>query len=97
MKKTMAYAVTAILLGFAIMMLPLALETGPPTYTPQPQFTKGLTTSDSERLPEDTNMFAQQVYGFVSQPWNLLPSSFIFLSGLIVALAMYTILKRRMV
>jgi len=96
MKKEIAACIaSAILLGFALMMLPLAIETGPPTYIPQPQFTKGSRTVGDETLPQ--NMFAQQVYGFVSQPRNILPTSLVFLSGLIVALGVYTLLKRRMI
>jgi RsiW-degrading membrane proteinase PrsW (M82 family) len=92
MKKALAFAATAILLGFTVMMLPLALETGPPTYTPDFQRTQLLGGMEEE------NRKIMPAYGYIaSQPSNLLPSSLILISGLIVALSVYAILKRRIV
>jgi len=92
----MAYAATAILLGFAIMMVPLALRTGPPTYQPQfqPQFMNAPTES-GDMKGEDSSL--QRSFGLARQPSNLLPSSLIFFSGLIVAIGVYAMLKRRIV
>jgi len=95
MKKTMAYFATAILLGFAIMMLPLALETGPPTYMPQPEFLRPLKTNGAEMFTDGAPRL--QPYGLGTQPLNLLPSSAILFLGLIVALGVYAILKKRMI
>jgi len=92
MKKTMAYAATAILLGIAIMMLPKALEIQPTTPASQP------TDFAETNLPikgEDRSETAS--YGLGSQPSNLLPSSLIFFSGLIVAVSIYVTLKKRIV
>jgi len=87
MKKTMAYAATAILLGFAIMRLPLALEAGQPTYGAKPQSLQ----------PQSEESSMMRSYGLGKQPLNLLHSSFIFLSGLVAALGMYAILKKRII
>jgi hypothetical protein len=81
MKKTVAYAATAILLGFAVMLLPL------PLVQLQPQ------ALQPAQLTEDSR--AKQTYGLASQPLNLLPSSLIFLTGLIAALGVYAMTKRR--
>jgi len=95
MKKTMVYAATAILLGFAIMMVPFVLRTGPLT------FERG--AQPNTYLDEPKQGFAEgqdTVSGFSrigAQPSNLLPSSFVLFSGLIAALGAYVILKRRMI
>ena len=89
MKKTLAYVTTAILLGLAVMMLPLALENGA-----QPQFPPpGARTQSTEAKDQNNGML--QSYGLASQPSNLLPSSLVLLSGLIVAIAAHVILRRR--
>ncbi len=92
MKKAIAYAATAIILGFALMMLPKIMETQPTTGTPMTGDTRNeffpFYLGDSSKT---------EAYGLASQPLNLLPSSLIFLSGLIAALAAYTILKRRII
>ena len=95
--KIAAYAVTAVLTGFIIMMLPLALETGPPTYEPklqplQPNFAD--VHRDGEGADEQQNAI-RDLYG-LAQPSNLLPSSLILLTGLAVALSAYIILKKQL-
>jgi len=96
MKKTMAYAATAILLGFTIMMVPLALRTGPPTYRPdlQPNLTNAF-TERADMKSEDSSL--SRSFGLASQPSNLLPSTLIFFSGLIAAIGVYAMLKKRIV
>lgn len=96
MKKTLAYVATAMLLGFVIMMLPLALETGPPTYQPrlEPLVARS-PTEVSNAKSEDSPLLLS--YGLARQPSSLLPSSLILFSGLIAALGAYAILKRRIV
>ncbi len=77
--KFFAYATAAMLIGFAVMMLPLALETGPPTYQPkiQPNFAGETTGEQSDQL--------RNVYGLTS-PSDVTSSSLILLTGLIIAL-----------
>ena len=88
MKKTLAYVTTAILLGLAVMMLPLALENGA-----QPQFPPpGARTQSTEAMNQDNGMLKS--YG-LTNPSDLLPSSLVLLSGLIVAIAAHVILRRR--
>lgn len=88
MKKTLAYVTTAILLGLAVMMLPLALENGA-----QPQFHQpGARTQSTEAMNQDNGMLKS--YG-LTNPSNLLPSSLVLLSGLIVAITAYAIFRRR--
>jgi len=96
-RKIAAYAITAVLMGLLIMMLPLALETGPPTYEPKlqplrPNFTDAY--RDGEGTDEQQNALPA-VYG-LAQPSNLLPSSLILLTGLAVALSAYIILKKQL-
>jgi len=94
MKKALAYTATAILLGFAIMMLPLALKTGPSTYQPKPQFMS--TPSEGGDMKGEDNSLARS-FGLAGQPSNLLSSSLIFFSGLMIALGIYIITKRRII
>lgn len=92
-KKIAAYAITAMLMGFAIMMLPLALETGPPTYQPK-------IPGEYRMLPDSANEVqdsTRSLYGLTSQPTNILPSSLILLTGLIVALIAYIFFKKQMI
>jgi len=93
MKKSMVYIVPAILLGSAIMMLPLALEAGPPTYTPEffqhPKTNKGVIPGEESQM--------LRFSGLGKQPSNLLPSSLILFLGLMVALGVYAVFKRRMI
>jgi hypothetical protein len=93
MKKPIPYALTAILIGFAVMMLPLALEAGPPTYTPE--FMQPTKTDTGTTPSEESRTF--WFSGVGKQPSNLIPSSTIFFSGLILALSVYVILKKRTV
>jgi len=91
MKKAMVYVSTAILLGFAIMMLPKALE----TYAPQSGFASPPKTRGFELAGQDSSNALW--YAQVRQPLDLLPSSLIIFSGLIVALSVYAILRRRII
>jgi len=91
-KRIAAYTVAAVLLGFAVMMVPLVLETGPPTYIPPQIFPPFSQSMAESKLP---TMDTQPSAVLGGQPLNLLPSSIVFFSGLIVALAAYTIIKRR--
>jgi len=90
--KFAAYATAAVLIGFAVMMLPLALETGPPTYEPRlAPFT--FTSSDSKGGNEQRDQL-DATYGLASQPSNMLPSGLILLAGLAVALVAYVSLRK---
>ncbi len=83
MKKAIAYAATAIVLGFALMVLPKIMETQLTIGTPMTEDARNeFFFGDSSR---------KEALGLV----NLLPSSLIFFSGLVAALAAYTVLKRR--
>jgi len=95
MKKAVAYTATAVLLGFFIMMGPLALQTGPPTYEPklEPQLFKAPREIQHDTMGEGT----YPSYGSLARPSNLLPSGLILLSGLIVAVGVYIILKKRVI
>ena len=87
--KFFAYATAAILIGFAVMMLPLALETGPPTYQPkiQPNFAGETTSEQRDQLDAQ--------YGLTSPPYNITSSSLILLIGLIIAFAAYLLVKKQ--
>jgi len=97
MKKVLAYVATAVLLGFAVIMLPLTMQIGSsafrsPLSPTNPQFMDNPT----EGTTKGEDYLILQYYGIAKQPANLLPSSLVFFSGLIVALTAYVILKRRM-
>jgi len=97
MKKTLAYLATAILLGFLVVRLPLAIQTRHPEYLsplspPNTQFINPPVEQDAHK---DEMSSALRFLGVSGQP-SLLPSSLIFFSGLIVALAIYVAYKRRM-
>lgn len=98
MKKALAYVATAVLLGFLVMMLPLAVQTGSSAYQSplsplSPQF---MNTPAERGTTKGADNSALRFYGIAQQPSNLLPSSLVFFSGLIVALMTYVILKKRM-
>jgi len=86
MKKKMVYSLTAVLLGFTVMMLPLALITGLPT---------SLAPTFGEKVDEESHWLG--LSGLTSQPLNVLPSILIFILGLIVALGVYAIIRKRIV
>lgn len=90
MKKAIAYAATAIILGFALMMLPKIMGNQPTAGTPMTEDAR------NEFFPSYLgDSSKKEALGLTSHPMNLLPSSLIFFSGLIAALAAYTVLKRR--
>jgi hypothetical protein len=97
MKKALAYVATAVLLGFLMMMLPLAMQIGSSAYqsplSPSPQ---SMNTPAERDTTKGADNSALQFYAITQQPSNLLPSSLVFFSGLIVALTTYVILKKRM-
>jgi hypothetical protein len=90
-KKFVAYATAAVLIGFAVMMLPLALEATYPTSQLYPQ---GYTDiypdgryAGEQRDPLDN------AYGLTSQP-STTSSSLILLIGLIIAFTAYILVKK---
>ncbi|HKZ94965.1 MAG TPA: hypothetical protein VJ249_10370 [Candidatus Bathyarchaeia archaeon] len=95
-KKFVAYGAAALLIGFTVMMLPLALETGPPTFEPKlkPNFLTNV-LKDDESAGEQRGS-TLDTYGLASQPSNLLPSSLILLAGLIVAFSTYIVFKSQL-
>ena len=91
--KLAAYATAAVLIGFAVMMLPRALETGPPTYNPLAPST--FTSSEGKGTNEQRDQL-DNTYGLASQPSNILPSGLILLAGLVVALVAYAFLRKQL-
>jgi len=92
--KLAAYATAAVLIGFAVMMLPRALETGPPTYKPELNpfpYTSSLSEGENEQRNQQDN-----TYGPASIPSNMLPSGLILLAGLAVALVAYASLRKQL-
>jgi hypothetical protein len=92
--KLAAYATAAVLIGFAVMMLPLALETGPPTYDPR-QAPSTYISPLSEGGNEQRNQ-QDGTLGPASAPYNILPSGLILLAGLAVALIGYASLRKQL-
>jgi len=74
----MVYSLIAVLLGFTVMMLPLAFKTGLPTQLAP--------TFGGEKVDEESRWLG--ISG--------LPSILIFISGLIAALGVYALMKKRM-
>jgi hypothetical protein len=92
-KKIAVYAITALLMGFAVMMLPLSLQTETPTNSllpPIPQQYKIIPDGANEAQGSTRDTFGQA-------PQDILPSSFILLTGLIVALTAYIFFKKQMI
>ncbi len=81
--KLAAYITAAVLMGFAVMMLPLALKMSYPTFQLSPQSFAG---ERQDKLPE--------AYGLDSQSFET-SSSLILLIGLIFAFAAYIIVKKQ--
>jgi hypothetical protein len=97
MKKTLAYLAAAILLGFVVARLPLAIKAGPEYLSPlSPPSTQFMNTPMEQDAAKDEISSALRFYWASGQPSSLLPSSLIFFSGLIVALTVYAVLKKRM-
>ena len=92
-KKIAVYAITALLMGFAVMMLPLALETGPPTYQPKIPGESMLVPNSYDEAQGST----RSLYGLTSQPKNMLSFSLILLIGVIAALTAYIFFKKQMI
>jgi len=93
--KLAAYATAAVLIGFAVMMLPRALRIEPPTYKPELvnpfEPYRSVTQGGNEQRdqPDDT-------FGPASVPGNMLPSGLILLAGLAVALVAYASLRKQL-
>jgi hypothetical protein len=101
MKKTLAYVSTAILLGFAIMMLPKTIETQLMTTTQQGEnMTNEENMTNRYSVPSDNSFKSTTAestfYGLGVQPTNLLPSGLILISGLIAALSVYAVTRKRL-
>jgi len=98
-KKLAAYSLLAILtgllVGFAIMMLPPTLETGPP-YAPKLPQDITQNYAENSRTNEQQGGSLVDSYGFASQPSNLLPSGLIAITGLAVALGVYIVIRKRL-
>jgi hypothetical protein len=90
--KLVAYVTAAVLMGLAVMMLSLALETTYPASQPYPQ---GFTdvSPDSRNAGEQKDQ-PENMYGLTS-PFNLTTPTFIFIVGLIFALVAYLIVKKQ--
>jgi hypothetical protein len=93
--KLAAYVTAAVLIGFAVMMLPLALETGPPSYKPElvnpfGQYSAAIEGGNEQRNQQDS------AYGSASTPYNILPSGLIMLAGLAAALVAYTSVRKQL-
>jgi len=96
-RKTIAYFAVAVMLGFTIMTLPLAMQT-PLTKPGENNFsgdTRNQETDSKYALPS-AGKDGPPTPGLATQPSNLLPSSGILLAGLVVAAAVYLIVKRRL-
>jgi hypothetical protein len=84
--KLVAYAVAAVLVGLAVMVMPRALETevlqpsSPETYQAESD-----TNGQRNVLPAG---------GLASQPSNLVPSSLILLAGFVAAFSAYIIFRK---
>ncbi len=95
--KAITYFAAAILIGFAIMMMPKALQTGPPTYQPdltlfpkapaENTYGNALSSNDTENM--------RSVYG-LEHPLSLLPFTLILLIGLVAATGVYVSFKKRL-
>ncbi len=81
--KLAAYITAAVLIGFAVMMLPLALETASPTFQLSPQSYAGEQRDQLEKM-----------YGLTS-PSDVTSTSLILIVGLIFAFATYIIVKKQ--
>jgi len=98
-KKPIIYFAAAILLGFGIMMLPKALQTGPPTYEPELTPFPTTRTQESNDYSGANRMSPNDikaVFGLPAQPSSILPSSAIVLTGLVVAIGVYIVLRERL-
>ncbi len=99
--KPIFYIAAAILLGFAIMIGPLAIQTGPPTYQPQldpfPHTRTGDAFEDTfnAAVPSDDREKLYPFYG-LGQLSNLLPFTLILLIGLVVATGAYVTFRKRL-
>jgi len=97
MKKAVAYVATAVLLGFAIMILPLTMQIGSSAFlSPLSPINPQFMDNPAEGTTKGADSSVLQFYGIAKQPANLPPFSLVFFSGLIAALTAYVIVKRRM-
>lgn len=84
--KLVAYAVSAILVGLAVMVVPLSLR----NEVLQPNFTDAYQTENDANGQRNV----LPVVGLASQPSNLLPSSLILLAGFVAAFSAYIIFRK---
>jgi len=88
-KRIAAYATAAILLGIAVMALPLTLK-------PSPLPSMGRYSGEiPSRRSDASGGVNPSVWSVVTQPVNLLSLGGILSSGLVVALCVYVVLKRK--
>ena len=85
--KFFAYTTAAIIIGFAVMMLPFVLERELPS--PIPQYTSTMEGAKGQRYPDNTGTYA-------SQPYSITSYSLILLTGLIIAFTAYILVKRQL-
>jgi len=101
MLKHIMYAAFAVMLGVAIMLLPLMMFSQHIDFTnsSQPQLgkaEKNFTTSDEKRTAESVNV-AQRYEILTSRIVSLLPHAlFIVATGLVVATVVLLLAKRRL-
>jgi len=95
--KSVIYFAAAVLLGFAIMMTPKALQTGPPTYQPDLTLFPSAPAENTygNTLSLDDTGKSRSLYG-LSQSSNLLPFTLILLIGLVVATGVYATFRKRL-
>jgi len=90
-KRIAAYATAAVLIGIAIMALPLTLQQNLPlTFMDR---TQGNAASSGK--PSAFTNGGSSILDLVRQPLNFVPLGGIMLSGLIVALSVYLLVKKR--
>lgn len=85
--KAIAYATVAVILGFIVMMVPVAIKPSSPASTERFTIPFDGTITEHNGVQPD--------FGFASQPKNLLPASVVPISGLIVALGIYVGFKKK--
>ncbi len=87
--KTSVYVSTAILLGLAIMILPKTIE------LQLMMRSQGENITD-DIFPTSEDGYKMTPFGFFTQPMNLLAFGLIFLTGLIAALGVYAVTRKRL-
>jgi hypothetical protein len=91
-KRIAAYATAAMLLGITLMVLPLSLKPSP--FAPMGRYSGALSPFSSNRI-DGLGVPTLSILSVATQPVNLLSLGGILSSGLIVALCVYVVLKRK--